>query len=223
MNRFKNGFTLIEMLIAMTLLSVMVVLLFGSLRIAAESWNVGEAKTVAVNKKSVVYQFFKQRLSTIKPLLLQTDASQDNGDQAQQPVFIGMINRLRFVAALPASSARKGLQIFDITAYGGDNIESEARGLSLQVALTPYMASEVIKTEKVELLNHISRLSFAYYGNGDPTNAGDWQDEWLSTDHLPELIKIHIQLDDDSFWPDMVFPVRINAQQQISEPSNGAN
>ena len=34
-----NGFTLIEVLIAMTLLSIMVVLLFASLRICAESWE----------------------------------------------------------------------------------------------------------------------------------------------------------------------------------------
>ncbi|MFI3120724.1 MAG: type II secretion system protein, partial [Methylococcaceae bacterium] len=39
--RRQSGFTLIEVLIAMTLLSIMVVLLFASLRICAQSWEQG--------------------------------------------------------------------------------------------------------------------------------------------------------------------------------------
>jgi general secretion pathway protein J len=75
-----NGFTLIEMLIAISLLGIMVVLLFASLRIAAESWNSGEAKISEVNKKAVVYQFFKRHLSNVKPL----PAIQDNPTQQSQ-------------------------------------------------------------------------------------------------------------------------------------------
>ena len=70
-----KGFTLIEVLIAMTLLGVMVVLLFSSLRIAAESWEAGETKTAQVNQKAVVYQFFKRHLSSIRPLpMLENEA-----------------------------------------------------------------------------------------------------------------------------------------------------
>lgn len=39
-----QGFTLIEVLLAMTLLSVMMTLLFVSLKICAESWEKGEKK-----------------------------------------------------------------------------------------------------------------------------------------------------------------------------------
>ncbi len=57
--RTLRGFTLIEVLIAMTLLSIMVVLLFSSLRICAQSWEQGENKITEVNEVAVVYNFFQ--------------------------------------------------------------------------------------------------------------------------------------------------------------------
>ena len=64
----SNGFTLIEVLIGMTLLSIMVVLLFTSLKICADSWEKGESKITNVNEMAVVYNFFQQHLSVARPL-----------------------------------------------------------------------------------------------------------------------------------------------------------
>jgi len=64
----RNGFTLIEVLIAMTLLSLMVTLLFGSLRICSQSWEQGENKMAEVNEAAVVYNFFQRYLSSAMPL-----------------------------------------------------------------------------------------------------------------------------------------------------------
>jgi len=66
--RYAMGFTLIEVLIAMTLLSIMVVLLFSSLRICAQSWEQGENKIAEVNEVAVVYNFFQRHLSSAIPL-----------------------------------------------------------------------------------------------------------------------------------------------------------
>ena len=55
----SKGFTLIEVLIALTLLSIMIVLLFTSLKICADSWEKGENKINNVNQIAVVYNFFQ--------------------------------------------------------------------------------------------------------------------------------------------------------------------
>jgi general secretion pathway protein J len=57
-NSLHQGFTLIEVLIAMTLLGIMVVLLFSSLKICADSWEKGESKITDVNEVAVVFNFF---------------------------------------------------------------------------------------------------------------------------------------------------------------------
>ncbi|MCK9605655.1 MAG: prepilin-type N-terminal cleavage/methylation domain-containing protein [Methylomonas sp.] len=198
----RNGFTLIEVLIAMTLLGVMVVLLFSSLRIAAESWNAGESKMAAVNQKAVVYQFFKRHLTAIRPLpMLNTEPSYSLD---AVPAFQGFPQSLRFVAALPASSARKGLQLFSI-ALDPEN------SATLLVALTPYRVTEAdqepVKPEV--LLESIAGLKFAYFGRIEEFAEPQWLEEWAAIESLPSLIKVSIALKDGSYWPDMIFPLKI--------------
>lgn len=197
-----NGFTLIEVLIAMTLLSVMVVLLFSSLKIAAESWNAGESKIAEVNEKAVVYQFFKRHIMAIRPLPLLSD-EQDFAVEAQQ-AFQGFGQSLRFVSALPASSARKGLQIFTLAL-------DTANHKNLLVTLIPYRPEARLEMGKPEvLLRNIAELKFSYFGKTEDVAELMWRDEWSVADRLPSLIKVSITLDDGSYWPDMVFALKIS-------------
>lgn len=202
--RRRNGFTLIEVLIAMTLLGIMVVLLFSSLKIAAESWNAGEGKIVEVSRKAVVYQFFKRHLTTIRPVLAQTPDPQNAGEDAAMmaQAFQGQSQTLRFVAALPAAAARKGLQLFDIAAARNE-------ATTIMVGLTPYQQTEPGEPEQTVLLQHVKAFAFAYFGKKEETGEAAWHDDWMGIDHLPRLIKVGISLDDGSYWPDMVFPLKI--------------
>ena len=54
----SKGFTLIEVLIALSLLSVMMLMLFAGLRIGAKSWDKGENKLVQVTEMTSVHNFF---------------------------------------------------------------------------------------------------------------------------------------------------------------------
>lgn len=201
-----RGFTLIEVLIGITLLGVMVTLLFASLRIAAESWHAGEDKIAGVNQKAVVYQFFKRHLSTIRPLTLLEDAENPGADGGQI-AFQGLPQRLRFAAALPAASLRKGLQVF--------TIEIDPRqSTTLQVALKPYQPSDDESAQidpPVILLKHVEHFRLSYFGKREDEDDARWHEEWASMEALPSLIKVVIELEDHSYWPEMVFPLKINA------------
>lgn len=213
----RNGFTLIEVLIAMTLLGVMVVLLFSSLRIAAESWNAGESKMAAVNQKAVAYQFFKRHLTTIRPLPVLNPEPDANPETAQ--VFQGFARSLTFVAGLPASSARKGLQVFTIAL--------DPDSAMLRVTLVPYRLTETdqnpVKPEV--LLEHVADFKFAYFGKIEEFAEPQWREEWLVAERLPSLIKVSIALRDGSYWPDMVFALKISraANSQSISDENQTN
>jgi len=211
--RPENGFTLIEMLIAMTLLSMMVVLLFSSLKVAAESWNAGEAKIIEVNRKAVVYQFFKRQLAGIRPVTA-VASQQASDDSIPAPAFQGQRQAMHFVGSLPASALRKGLHVFDIAA-------SPTNPTTLMVALAPYIQTDTTPPpEFVVLLEHVKALEFSYFGGKGDGGAAVWESEWVGLGVLPQLIKVSIRLEDDSFWPAMVFPVRINAQAALTVNNN---
>ena len=197
--RKLTGFTLIEVMLAMTLLSIMVVLLFSSLKIGAESWNKGESKIAQVNEKAVVYQFFKRHLPSVQPLW-----DEFSGDKRQFS-FQGERDKLQFVSVFPASSGRKGLQLFDVI------FDKTDPGI-VKVILKPFypaIDNEEWQSEEVILLENVETFELAYFAKEDNSKDGVWGDNWQEKDSLPELVKIKIELVDKSYWPEMVFALRL--------------
>ena len=199
-----SGFTLIEVMLAMTLLSIMVTLLFASLRICAESWNKGEVKIAEVNEKAVVYQFFKRHLPSIRPLW--DDFSKEDERQFS---FQGTTDSLQFVSVFPSSAGRKGLQLFEI------KFEQKDQG-QIKVVLSPFYPSldqQEWQAEEVSLLDHVEKFKITYFGKDNVDSEGIWTDSWMEKDHLPSLVKIKIELTNQSFWPEMIFALKLSSVQ----------
>ncbi len=195
-----KGFTLLEVLLAMTLLSIMVVLLFSSLRIAAESWNKGEQKIAQVNEKAVVYQFFKQHFLAIKPLW------NDFSDDQREFSFQGDSKQMQFVSVLPESAERQGLQLFQL-----QYIERETGVLKVNIQpFYPPIDDQPWGTDEVILLKHIEDFELNYFVRERGELDGEWRQSWLEKQSLPLLIKVKIKLEDDSYWPEMIFASKLS-------------
>ncbi len=214
----QRGFTLIEVLIAMTLLSIMVVLLFSSLRICAQSWEQGESKITEVNEVAVVYNFFQRHLASAIPLWADFIAKDDvyaasqsgTGAAAEQAEkilsFQGKKQSLKFVSVFPASAGRAGFQLFSIQPQEQDD------ELVITVTLTPFFPvteGEEWHQEEVVLLRHVSEFALSYYGDTDDTGESRWQDEWLEKNAQPRLVKIGIRTENGVFWPEMIIELKV--------------
>ncbi len=196
-----KGFTLLEVLLAMTLLSIMVVLLFSSLRIAAESWNKGEKKIAEVNEKAVVYQFFKQHFSAMKPLW------NEFSDDETQFSFQGTSSQMQFVSVLPESAERKGLQLFQL-----NYVERQTGTLSVNIQ--PFYTAvdeQSWEQDEVVLLEQIKGFELSYFGRQDLSTGGEWMQSWEQQQTLPLLIKVKISLLDESDWPEMIFATKLSS------------
>ncbi len=199
---YLRGFTLIEVLIAMTLLSIMVVLLFGSLKICAESWGNGESKITDVNEIAVVYNFFQRDLSVAKPLW------NDLSPEERTFSFQGKAQSLQFVSAFPASAGRPGLQLFSLFLQE----EEDDDGQVIKVTLTPFFPiaeGEEWHKEEVSLIKHVSEFTLTYFGSVDGVSEGSWVEEWTNKNALPRLVKINIKLENGIYWPEMIIDLKI--------------
>jgi general secretion pathway protein J len=195
-----RGFTLIEVLIAMTLLSIMVVLLFSSLKICADSWEKGENKITDVNEVAVVYNFFQRHLSAAKPLW--------NDFSAEEKTFSfqGKAQSLQFISAFPASAGRSGLQLFSIELQEEDNDQL------IKVTVTPFFPvaeGEEWHKEEVSLIKRVSDFTLAYFGSDDGVSEGSWRDDWLDKEVQPRLVKINIKLENEIYWPEMIIDLKV--------------
>jgi general secretion pathway protein J len=215
-HHFSKGFTLIEVLIAMTLLSIMVVLLFASLSICAKSWEQGENKITDVNEVAVVYNFFQRHLSAAIPLW------NDFSEKEEKTFsFQGKKQSLQFVSVFPASAGRSGMQLFSIEPQQQDNEQL------IKVTLTPFFPvteGEAWKNDEVVLLRHVSDFTLAYFGVGDDGGESIWQDEWLAKDAQPRLVKIRINTANGVFWPEMIIELKsavvVNSEGLVTNMEN---
>jgi general secretion pathway protein J len=198
-NQKEAGFTLLEVMIAMTLLSIMVVLLFSSLRVGAESWNKGESKIAEVNEKAVVYQFFKRHLPATRPLW------DDFSDDERIFSFQGEQDKLQFVSVFPASASRIGIQLFEV------GLDRAGKG-RITVSLKPFyptVTDEEWEQEEEVLLENVKKFELEYFDKETPGSDGEWVDSWQEKGRLPALIKIKIVLKDHGYWPEMVFDLKL--------------
>lgn len=199
----SNGFTLIEVLIGMTLLSLMVVLLFSSLTIGGKSWEQGEKKIAEVNEIAVVQQFFNHHLAHAMPQWNDFDPEKDRVFS-----FQGKKESLKFVGAFPASAARSGLQLFHL------ELKEKNQRRFVNVQLSPFFpATENQETfeDDIELVGNVERFELSYFGLNDQTGELGWQNEWLNKEQQPRLVKILLELEDGRYCPEMVVALNVDS------------
>ncbi|MGB4498968.1 MAG: prepilin-type N-terminal cleavage/methylation domain-containing protein [Methylococcaceae bacterium] len=199
--KFK-GFTLIEVLIGMTLLSLMVVLLFSSLTIGAKSWEQGEKKIADVNEIAVVQQFFNHYLAHSVPQWNDFDPEKDRIFS-----FQGKKQSLQFVAAFPASAERAGLQLFNL------ELVKKNKNSFISFAVTPFFPlteNEEFFEDEISLVENVARFELAYFGLNDETGESGWQNEWLNKEQQPQLVKILLELDDGRYLPEMIVTLNVD-------------
>ena len=199
----SRGFTLIEVLIGMTLLSLMVVLLFSSLTIGAKSWEQGEKKIADVNEIAVVQQFFNHHLAHATPQWNDFEPEKDRLFS-----FQGKKETLQFVAAFPASAERAGLQLFLL------KLKEKDKQRFISVTLTPFFPlSEGAEwfQDDVELVRGVQNFELAYFGLNDETGEFVWQSEWLNKEQQPRLVKILLELDDGRYLPEMIVALNVDS------------
>ncbi len=214
------GFTLLEVLLGMSIMSIMMLLLFASLRICVQNWNAGEKKIAQVSQAAIVQNFLQSKLHGALPL---------DADFFAEPEFSfqGDKDRIQFVAAMPASASRLGLQLFNLSLKKSVGEE----GSELLVDIRPFFPqaeAEEWGEEQVVILKQIKKLRFAYFGadeeadpfGDDPEQDLLWQDEWLEREHLPRLISIDVELSNGEVWPQLVIGLKIDKDFAGGGPSS---
>jgi general secretion pathway protein J len=92
----SRGFTLVELLVALTLASLVAMLAYGGLHVALRSWQAAELRQQQMELKHLSQALLRRLLESPLPLSLRDD------EGIQQAAFYGESEQLIFVAYLPA-------------------------------------------------------------------------------------------------------------------------
>lgn len=194
----QSGFTLLEILIGMVLMSIMMTLLFGSIRMGARVWDTGEKRAASVDRMLIIQNFLRQHLATARPVF------DDFSSEDSVFSFSGTESSLQFVSDLPSSARRGGIHQFNLEVVKEE--DSNVLYAKLKIFYPPLDGVDAA-IEDVRLISEIDSMVVAYYGLDDfDVEASDarWMDEWQDRDYMPILIKIVIQMSDGTYWPPII-------------------
>ena len=198
-----TGFTLIEVIIAMTILSLILVLLFSTIFTANKSWRITEQKISQNDELRLVGHFIRRQISQNIPLMWI-----DQKDQ--KLIFEGKDNELNFTSTLPAHRGGGGVQLITLKV----NQTDELHHLDLYYRHASPDDSPFDKMDDIEtvtLLENIKNIEFSYFGQEKIDEDPVWRDEWQNNELLPMLISLKIHtIDESNNWPEIKIPLHSN-------------
>lgn len=196
----QQGFTLLELLISLSLLGLILVLLFGGLRLSVRSWDSVQMKVDNINAVRSVESFLRSEFERVYPYRLKNALP-------QRFAFVGERHKVNFVAQLPSRVGVGGLYAIAL------ELEEAGNGRRLtwrSVPMDPQMRdfSSLDSAKEIVLvgteLNTVDDIWLSYFGRETENAAPRWVDRWDSAVTMPQLIRIQVRFADASQWPDFV-------------------
>ncbi len=182
----QRGFTLLELLIAMTLLALLMGVLYGGLNTAIQGWTRGSERLETVNTVRLTADFLRTRLRQSR-----TVYRNDVASGQQQVYFSGEAEQLIWVTPMLTHLGLGGLYVLELD-------WPEHRYLRLR--WFPYRPGDGVEDVVIDpdhvgdtvLLEQVEEFSIRYYGISENGQEPQWYDSWDSIQQRPQLVSLQI-------------------------------
>ncbi len=195
----QQGFTIVELLVAMALLALLSALLLGGLRMSRAAVVRGEAANEQLLRTELGLAVLRRQLEEADPLPL--------GNVADPRIaFTGDARNIVFIAPPGAYLALGGEEITWLAiepGTGGARIMLRYRPLDHAADRWP-PPLDARDMQSVVLLDGAASAQFAYFGRPDPADDALWQTEWRDASALPALVRLSV-----ASLPDLVVNPRL--------------
>ncbi|MGH8544080.1 MAG: prepilin-type N-terminal cleavage/methylation domain-containing protein [Gammaproteobacteria bacterium] len=202
--RAGGGFTLVELLLALTLTGLIMVALYSGLRIGTRASDAAETRAAMTEDQRAVAGFISRQITRAYPLVWLDQAE-------QQLVFRGRSRSLTFTANSPVRGEPGGLYI------GAIELLSGGRLVFTYWRAEPDLGDPLVAPDharRTVMLNHVKDALFSYYGKSRRITG--WHDTWNDDKRLPARVRLSIKTARHGAWPALVIPV--HAEPDTGEP-----
>lgn len=185
----ERGFTLLEVLVALTLMSLLVVALFGGFRAGLRAWQSMEEHVERTEDPRQLSSLIYRHLTQMTPVMLRDDNFRPT------PAFLGEKGRLRYVAPLAMSVGDVPYLVEIVDGYNGKS--------GIWIRFAPVRAGarigEVFTGASYQQVSKKLSIAFSYF------HEGEWKDS-LPAGGKPDLVSIRLNAVEVN-WPNMVIAV----------------
>jgi general secretion pathway protein J len=197
----KNvGFTLMELIISISLVAIIVLIVAGAANLGYRSFNSGEKKLNAVERLRASLIIIDAQIQSGVPLTLE-----DGG--VKQYYFVGEQDLLKFSTNHSIWGGQRGYVIVNY------RVETDDKGKRTLFASEFKVGMEIQKETK--LLEGFNEITFDYYRQDATEEEGEWITQWVDEEMMPT--KIRLNLVQDSNYLSYIIPVRVGGAIGESE------
>lgn len=197
-----RGFTLLELVIGMTLLGFILALLFGGFRLAANTWDAVETRIERTNDEQLARALVRRLLAQMQPVRWKKAVN--------LPIaFMGERGGLRALAPLTGQAGAGGLRLIELVREG-EEATATGKGLTrlvLRQAPVRYdvedFASGLNEAKSYLVLGNLDAVEFSYFGPDKRGEQPRWQDVWTNPEQLPQLVRLRLK-SLEAGWSDLV-------------------
>jgi len=187
MSRSAKGFTLLELVIAMTVLGLITVALYGVVALGASAAGAGERRTEQARRFRTAVTVMARQLRSAAPMYVSQGKEED-----PQPYFLADDSTISFVTSAPQGPYAAGLALVNywledgklmmsevpyFLAYDEDGLEKDGKALTLETVL----------------LYNVKSVSFAFQRS--EAEKDKWEDGWDATEdeQLPAVVHLVVE------------------------------
>jgi general secretion pathway protein J len=188
----SHGFTLVELLVALTIMSIVLGLLMNSISFSIKSADVVESRIAVIESVHQSLRALRRQLQLALPL------RNMGSDDRIQLDFTAKTSQVDFVAPVPGISRGAGLYRISLKIEG--DVRVGGRDGRLVMSFRPYpdtprMGMNNGDSEEVVILDNFSRASFSFFDAQKPGNK-QWSTGWQQGERLPDLVRLSVDLGD---------------------------
>ena len=189
----EAGFSLIEALVAMTLLALIGVMAAGGVRFGSTVWDRVEKDAAHFVEIRAVQRFLRRQIAAAEAIRI------SNGTRTPSVVFNGTEDDLRLLAPLAARSAPPGLHFVHLGV-------SDSKLTLRWARVTDFLPEIGPDAARTDLLPGLTGIRISYFGQDPESGALVWQRSWLNRPALPRLVRVEPIWDAPASrqWPHLV-------------------
>ncbi len=194
--RAERGFTLLEVLVSITIFSLVIVVLYAGYRLGLRSWESGEQTHAAISELRLAGSFIRRHAAQAFPLAI----SRNN---AWRLWFEGDTKRVVFVTAMPAYLGEGGM--YEMTLSVEEHDDASVLMVSRRLLHPDAESGQPgVDDQPRPLIGDLVSARFDFFGAASPDSEPSWQRRWEAKQRLPNLVRLRLSSKLAGEWPDII-------------------
>ena len=192
----QRGFTLLEMLVSFSLVSLLFLALFSAFSTMGRGWDAADTRMTKTEDMRLISDFLRRQVG--QAMVVKIKGEKEESVYA----FDGTATSLRYAAPLQPLQHQGGVFLVSL------NIVNGKEGKALEMLYAPYRPEltweESFKdAEPVPIFEGLKEASFSYFGVEEAGNDPEWRSDWEEKPQYPQLLKLRLA-DTERAWPELL-------------------